>query len=107
MNDPDSPRGRAALLESEAEELRRRLDELLAELRHHRRRAAMQATLVRRYVFSTLIGLVLAGTGTFAFLEWRRRRRRVTTSWQRRLGTLVLDTTPRTAARIGARVTGR
>jgi hypothetical protein len=67
------PRGRATLLESQAEELRQRLDALLEEIgRHHRRSAA---ELARRYAIPLACTLALAGAGLFFLLEWRRRRR--------------------------------
>jgi hypothetical protein len=65
------PRRRATLLESEAEELRDRLDTLLAEIgRHHRLESGEQ---LRRYAIVTGAALLLAGT-VFALLQWRRSR---------------------------------
>ena len=69
------PQRRATLLESQAEELRERLDALLAEIgRHHHR---SPAELARRYAIPALCTLALAGAGLFFLLGWRRRRREV------------------------------
>jgi hypothetical protein len=67
------PRRRATLLESQAEELRERLDALLAEIgRHHRR---TPADLARRYAVPALCTLALMGGGLFFLFGWHRRRR--------------------------------
>jgi hypothetical protein len=65
---------RATLLESEAAELRARLDALLDAIgRQGGRRRADLATL-RRYA-PALIAVSVTGIGCLAFLSWRRRRR--------------------------------
>jgi hypothetical protein len=66
------PRGRALLLESQAEELRERLDALLAELAHHRRGGNVD---LRRYVVPAALAFVLATTGIVSLVSWRRHRR--------------------------------
>ena len=64
---------RATLLESEAEELRRRLDGLLAEIgRHHRTSSGALATL-RRFA-PALIVVAVGAAGLVAMLSWRRHR---------------------------------
>ena len=67
------PRRRATLLESQAEELRERLDALLAEIGRHHRRTPTE--LARRYAVPALCTVVLAGAGLMVLLSWRRRRR--------------------------------
>lgn len=69
------PRRRATLLESQAEELRERLDTLLDEIARHHRRSP--ADLLRRYAIPVVCGLALAGAGVFFILGWQRRRREV------------------------------
>jgi hypothetical protein len=69
------PRRRATLLESQAEELRQRLDALLDEIGRHRRRSSGE--LARRYAVPALCTLALAGAGLFFLVGWRRRRREV------------------------------
>ena len=65
------PRGRATLLESQAEELRQRLDSLLEEIaRHHRR---TPADVLRHYAVPLACSLALAGAGLF-FLLGRHHR---------------------------------
>jgi hypothetical protein len=65
------PRRRATLLEGEAEELRDRLDTLLAELGRHRRMDA--ADLFRRYAIVSAIALLATATAV-ALVSWRHRR---------------------------------
>jgi hypothetical protein len=67
------PRRRATLLESQAEELRERLDQLLDEIARHHHRSP--AELLRRYAIPALGALALAGAGLFYLLGRRRRRR--------------------------------
>jgi hypothetical protein len=68
-------RRRATLLESEAEELRQRLDALLAEIgRHGGRRGSVELAMLRRYA-PVLLAAVVATTGLLGYLGWRRRRR--------------------------------
>jgi hypothetical protein len=67
------PQRRATLLESQAEELRQRLDALLDEIARHHRRSP--ADLMRRYAVPAACTLVLAGAGLF-FLTRRLRHRR-------------------------------
>jgi hypothetical protein len=67
------PRRRATLLESQAEELRERLDALLEEIGRHRRRSP--GALARQYAVPILCTVALAGAGVF-FLMGRRRHRR-------------------------------
>ena len=69
------PRRRATLLESQAEELRARLDTLLDEIARHHRRSP--ADLLRRYAIPVGCALALAGAGVFFLLSWQRRRREV------------------------------
>jgi len=69
------PRRRATLLESQAEELRERLDALLDEIARHHRQSP--ADLLRRYAIPVACSLALAGAGVFLMLEWRRHRREV------------------------------
>jgi hypothetical protein len=73
------PRRRANLLESEAEELRQRLDALLVELSRHRRRSPEE--LLRRYAVPAMLTMVVATTGILAVVGWRRRARRQ--AWSR------------------------
>jgi len=75
------PQRRATLLESQADELRQRLDALLNELSRHRRRSP--AELLRRYAIPAACTLALAGATLFYVLGRRHRRREV---WVR-LGT--------------------
>jgi hypothetical protein len=75
------PRRRATLLESQAEELRERLDALLDEIGRHHRRSPSE--LVRRYAIPALCTVALLGAGAFFLLARRHRRREV---WVR-LGT--------------------
>jgi hypothetical protein len=66
------PRRRATLLESQAEELRQRLDTLLDEIaRHHRRRPI---DYLRRYAVPVACAVVLAGAAIAAFTSWRHRQ---------------------------------
>jgi hypothetical protein len=67
------PRRRALLLESEAEELRQRLDALLAEIARHRRPRPEE--LIRRFAIPVSLALVLAGAGWLAMARRRHRRR--------------------------------
>jgi hypothetical protein len=67
-----SPGRRATLRESEAEELRQRLDALLAELGRNRRAEAME--LIRRPVVITALALV-AVIAVAAAVRWRQPRR--------------------------------
>lgn len=69
------PRRRATLLESQAEELRQRLDTLLDEIARHHRRSPGE--LMRRYAVPAACTLIVAGAGLLLFLDWRRRRREV------------------------------
>jgi len=69
----DDLRPRTAMLEAQAAELRRRLDELLHELNRQRHRALWARADVRRY--SLLAAVALVGTGGLAFVSWRQRRR--------------------------------
>jgi hypothetical protein len=85
------PRRRATLLESQAEELRQRLDTLLDEIgRHHRRRPAQ---MLRHYAVPIACSLALAGVGLFFLLGGRHPRRelwvRVGTRAQGRLHRLI------------------
>ena len=66
------PRRRATLLESQAEELRQRLDMLLDEIARHHRRGP--ADLLRRYAVPIAFTVALAGAALVAFGSWRRRR---------------------------------
>ena len=66
------PHHRATLLESQAEELRQRLDALLDEISRHHRRS--QTELLRRYAIPAVCTLALVGAGVF-FLVSRARRR--------------------------------
>jgi hypothetical protein len=66
-------RRRATLLESEAEELRLRLDNLLAEIGRHGR--PDPAEVIRRYAVPATIAIVIALTGIAATVAWRRNRR--------------------------------
>jgi hypothetical protein len=66
------PRHRATLLESQAEELRERLDTLLDEIARHHRRGA--ADLVRRYGIPVALTVLAAGAAVVAFTTWRRYR---------------------------------
>jgi hypothetical protein len=75
MSDLDiggEPHQRTSLLESEAEELRNRIDTLLSELRRERRPDV--AELVRRYALPAGAAIVVGTTGIFALVRWRRRR---------------------------------
>jgi hypothetical protein len=64
-------RRRATLLESQAEELRQRLDDLLDEIaRHHRR----PTDLLRRYAIPIACTALLAGAAALAYSSWRRRQ---------------------------------
>jgi hypothetical protein len=69
------PHRRATLLETQAEELRERLDALLDEIARHHRRSP--AELLRRYAIPAVSTLVLAGAGLFFLLGRRRHRREV------------------------------
>jgi hypothetical protein len=64
------PRHRATLLESQAEELRERLDTLLDEIARHHRRGT--ADVVRRYGLPVALAL-LAGVAVVALTTRRRR----------------------------------
>jgi hypothetical protein len=66
------PRRRATLLESQADELRQRLDALLDEIARHHRRGP--ADLFRRYAIPVAFTALVAGAAVFAFTSWRRRR---------------------------------
>src|SRR5687767_9640718 len=66
------PRRRATLLESQAEELRQRLDTLLDEIARHHRHGPAQ--LLRRYAIPVVCTVLLAGAAIAAFTSWRRRR---------------------------------
>jgi hypothetical protein len=79
--DEGQSRGRALLLESQADELRDRLDALLAELARHHRRGAVD---LRRYAIPGGLAIVAVTTGILAFVGWRRRRR--LESWARLSG---------------------
>ena len=65
------PRGRATLLESQAEELRARLDTLLDEIARHHRRGT--ADLVRRYGIPVALTVLATGVAVVALTTWRRR----------------------------------
>lgn len=71
LGDDDEP-SRATLLESEAAELRERLDALLERIGRPSRPTGAQ--LARRYA-PALIASAVASAGVFAFLTRRRRRR--------------------------------
>jgi hypothetical protein len=64
------PRRRATLLESQAEELRARLDTLLDEIARHHRRGP--ADVFRRYGVPVAL-VVAAGVAVVALTTWRRR----------------------------------
>lgn len=66
------PRRRATLLESQADELRQRLDALLDEIARHHHRGP--ADLLRRYAIPMACTALLAGAAVVAFTSWRRRR---------------------------------
>ena len=72
------PRRRATLLEDQAEELRERLDALLAELGRHRRRQLGDRAWVLRYALPTLGAMLAAGVAIFLIIERRRRNRPAT-----------------------------
>jgi hypothetical protein len=69
------PRRRATLLESQAEELRERLDSLLDEIARHHRRGPGE--LLRRYAVPAAVTLLVAGAAVVALTTWRRRRQEV------------------------------
>jgi hypothetical protein len=69
------PNRRATLLESQAEELRERLDALLDEIARHHRRSP--AELVRRYAIPAACTLALVGAGLFFLLGRARRRQEI------------------------------
>jgi hypothetical protein len=77
------PRRRATLLESEAEELRARLDALLAELGRQRRRTLPDGQIIGRYALGIAVGLAAAGAGMLLW-SWRRQRRQMA-AWRRLL----------------------
>jgi len=79
------PHRRATLLESQAEELRERLDALLDEIARHHRRSP--AELLRRYAIPAVSTLVLAGAGLF--FHRREVWVRLTTRAQSRLHRLL------------------
>ena len=67
------PRSRTALLEGEARDLRRRLDELLGEL-DRRRRASVGLLRLRASSRIVLVGAILAAAGGLSALGLARRR---------------------------------
>lgn len=72
--DPEETPDRATLLETEAAELRERLDALLDAIGRHGRRGGFDSRTLRRYA-PALIAAAVTGAGLLAFLGWRRRRR--------------------------------
>src|SRR5688500_12425207 len=66
------PSRRATLLESQAEELRQRLDTLLDEIARHHRRGP--AETLRRSALPVACAVLVAGAAIFAFTSWRRHR---------------------------------
>ena len=68
------PRSRTALLEGEARDLRRRLDELLDELDRRRRRASVGLLRLRASSRIVLVGAILAAAGGLSALGLARRR---------------------------------
>jgi len=69
------PRRRATLLESQAEELRERLDSLLDEIARHHRRGP--ADLLRRYAVPVAFTVVVVSAAVVAVTTWRRRRQEI------------------------------
>ena len=69
------PRRRATLLESQADELRERLDSLLDEIARHHRRGPGE--LLWRYAVPAAVTLLVAGAAVVALTTWRRRRNEV------------------------------
>jgi hypothetical protein len=69
------PRRRATLLESQADELRERLDSLLDEIARHHRRGP--ADLLRRYAVPAAFALLVVGAAVVAVTTWRRRRQEI------------------------------
>lgn len=83
-------RARTAEIEIEAAAIRQRLDELLDELDHRRRRAFVGIEQVKAYGLPALAGAALVG-GVVALVAWRRRAaaRRVS-AWPRHVKTAVV-----------------
>ena len=67
------PGSRAAALEAEATALRRRVDELLAELDRREDNVASRLALVRRYAIPALLTTVILGGAVYAAFRWRER----------------------------------
>jgi hypothetical protein len=73
LNDPE-PGSRAALLEAEAEALRRRVDQLLDELDRRRTTTVSAVALLRRYALPALVTAAIVAGGVYAGLRWRESR---------------------------------